>query len=242
MASILFLGLIIGMQHALEADHLAAVSAIASTEKSVGRVVRHGAFWGVGHTLTLMIFAGGAIAFDLAIGAQLAVWLEFTVGIMLIALGGHVLYRLFHDRIHFHLHRHQGGVVHLHAHGHARTQTGNPPRHNPDAHAHIHPKRLPVRTLIVGMVHGMAGSAALLILTASTMDSPAIGVFYVILFGVGSIVGMAVLSVVIAAPLVASAHWLTMGNRLLRCGVGMATAGLGLAIVLDTASALSRFI
>ncbi len=242
MASILFLGLIIGLQHALDADHLAAVSAIASTEKSVGRVVRHGAVWGLGHTLTLMIFAGGAIAFDLAIGAQLAVWLEFTVGIMLIGLGGHVLYRLFHDRVHFHVHRHHGGVVHLHAHGHARTQTGEPPRHDPEAHAHPHPKRLPVRTLIVGMVHGMAGSAALLILTASTINSPAVGIVYVALFGLGSIVGMAVLSVVVAAPLAASAHWLSIGNRLLRSGVGMATAGLGLAVVLDTAPALSQFI
>ncbi len=92
------------------------------------------------------------------------------------------------------------------------------------------------------MVHGMAGSAALLVLTASTIDSPAVGIVYVALFGLGSIVGMAVLSVVIAAPLVASARWLSLGNRLLRGGVGMTTASLGLAVVLDTAPALSRFI
>lgn len=92
------------------------------------------------------------------------------------------------------------------------------------------------------MVHGMAGSAALLILTASTINSPAVGIVYVALFGLGSIVGMAVLSVVVAAPLAASAHWLSIGNRLLRSGVGMATAGLGLAVVLDTAPALSQFI
>ncbi len=95
---------------------------------------------------------------------------------------------------------------------------------------------------MVGMVHGMAGSAALLILTASTMESPSVGFLYVVLFGFGSIIGMAVLSVVIAAPLVASARWLTLGNRVLQSGVGTATAGLGLTVVLDAAPALSRFI
>jgi hypothetical protein len=237
MVSVLLIGFMIGLQHALEADHLAAVSAIASTEKSLWRVIRHGSFWGVGHTLTLMIFAGSAIAFDLAIGSQLALWLEFAVGIMLIGLGNHVLYRLFYDRIHFHVHRHHDDALHLHAHGHA----GESRRHDPEAHTHPHPKWLSVRTLIVGMVHGMAGSAALLILTTSSMVSPAVEVVYVVLFGLGSIVGMTILSVVIAAPLAATARWLSIGNWLLRGGVGMTTAGLGLAVVLDTTPELLRF-
>jgi len=197
MTSVLFLGLLIGMQHALEADHIAAVSSIAARQSSVRRIVVHGAVWGIGHTLMLMAFAGAAIFMDMAIGERLASWLEGAVGVMLVVLGGHLLYRLIRDRVHFHAHRHDGGIVHFHAHSHR----GESRDHEVSPHAHDHPRGLPVRTLLVGMMHGMAGSAALLILSATAVDSPGLGFAYVILFGIGSVAGMAALSAVIAVPI-----------------------------------------
>jgi len=157
MTSILLLGLFIGMQHALEADHLAAVSAIAARQKTVRRIIAHGAVWGLGHTLTLMAVAGGAVVLGIAINPDLSAALETAVGVMLVGLGAHLIYRLVRDRIHFHIHKH-GDVTHFHAHAHA----GETQDHARSDHDHEHPEGFPVRTLLVGLMHGLAGSAALL--------------------------------------------------------------------------------
>ncbi|MBT3659964.1 MAG: urease accessory protein [Rhodospirillaceae bacterium] len=232
MTSVLFLGLMIGMQHALEADHIAAVASIAARETTLKRAVTHGAAWGLGHTLTLMAVAGGVVVLGTTIDAQIAAYLEAVVGVMLIGLGGHLLYRLWRDRIHFHVHRHTGGAAHFHAHSHK----GEAQAHKKSSHDHTHPRRLPVRTVLVGMMHGLAGSAALLILTASTVDSPALGLIYIALFGIGSIAGMAALSAVIAVPMSYSARFVTWANRSLQAGVAVATAGLGIWIVIQSTS------
>ncbi len=227
MSSVLFLGLMIGMQHALEADHVAAVSSIAARESSLKKIVLHGTVWGVGHTLALMAFAGSVLILELEIGAQVAGWLEFGVGVMLVILGGHLLFRVYRNRVHFHTHKH-GDVRHFHAHSHAGEATD----HRQIAHDHEHPQKLPLRTLVVGLVHGMAGSAALLILTAAAQTSVMSGMIYVIIFGLGSILGMAALSVVIAVPIAYSAKYLSWTNNGLQLIVGVATIGLGGAVML----------
>lgn len=229
MLSFFALAFLIGMQHALEADHVAAVGSMAARQTSLRDVVRTGAVWGLGHTLTLMLFAGAAIVVGFAISDDLAGWLEFTVGVMLVGLGGHVLYRLVRDRIHFHVHTH-GESAHFHAHSHA----GEPARaHDPKHHDHDH-KVFPVRSLLVGMMHGMAGSAALLVLTASTAPTPQLGFGYVVLFGVGSILGMAALSAIIAVPLALSAKFLTWANRSVQAATGLATIALGMLTMYET--------
>ncbi len=227
MTSILFLGLLLGMQHALEADHVAAVASIAARQTSVRRIVAHGAVWGIGHMAALVAFAGSAIVLGAAVGDQLAGWLEAAVGVMLVGLGGHVIYRLIRDRVHFHLHRHADGVVHFHAHSHA----GDVGEHARSAHRHQHRHGLPWRSLWVGLMHGAAGSAALLVLSASAMASPAEGLLYVALFGAGSVVGMAALSAVIAVPIAFSASALTWANRSLQAAVGVGTVAIGLGVL-----------
>ncbi len=97
------------MQHALEADHVAAVSSLCTGTRSVRRIATHGAVWGLGHSLTLLVFAGTAVLLDLRFGETLAQVLEGVVGVMLILLGGHVLVRLWRARFHFHRHRHADG-------------------------------------------------------------------------------------------------------------------------------------
>jgi cytochrome c biogenesis protein CcdA len=216
------------MQHALEADHIAAVSSIAARRTQVADIVKHGLTWGLGHTLTLFVFAGCAILLGRAIPENLARPLETAVGIMLVGLGAHVLWRLWRDRVHFHKHGHGDGTVHIHAHSHA----GETTPHLRIAHAHEHGFRW--RTLLVGLMHGMAGSAALLMLTVSQTSSPALGLGYVALFGVGSMIGMGALSTVIAVPLAVSARWLTWANRGLQAAVGVVTVAIGVTTIVDT--------
>lgn len=231
---VLLLGLVIGMQHALEADHVAAVSSIAARQKSIRRIVVHGAVWGLGHTLTLMLVAGGAVLFGLVLHDSLASWLEALVGVMLVGLGAHVVVALVRERIHFHRHGHDDGTAHFHAHSHK----GEEAPHDPRSHEHTHPRGLPVRTLLVGMMHGMAGSAALLVLTAATVGSAPLGLGYILLFGIGSVLGMAALSAVIAVPLSWSARTLTWANSGLQGAIGLATIVLGAVVIDESVGAL----
>jgi hypothetical protein len=231
MFGILGLGFLLGMQHALEADHIAAVSSIAARRSHVADIVKHGLTWGLGHTLTLFAFAGAAILLGRAIPETVARPIETAVGIMLIGLGAHVLWRLVRDRVHFHRHGHADGTVHFHAHSHV----GETAPHARNVHAHAHGFRW--RTLLVGLMHGMAGSAALLVLTVTQASSPAIGLGYIALFGVGSMIGMGALSTVIALPLAVSARSLTWANRALQGAVGLATIAIGIMTVVETVSA-----
>ena len=169
MFGILGLGFLLGMQHALEADHIAAVSSIAARRSQVGDIVRHGLTWGLGHTLTLFAFAGAAILLGHAIPEAFAQPIETAVGIMLVGLGAHLLWRLWRDRVHFHRHGHGDGSVHMHAHSHAGGTVADV------RDAHIHPHGFRWRTLLVGLMHGMASSAALLVLAVSQAASPAAG-------------------------------------------------------------------
>jgi len=234
MLSILALGFLLGMQHALEADHVAAVASLASEERSLRRAVRLGAVWGFGHALTLSAFAGAVVLLGAALPARLAESLESAVGVLLVLLGGWVLWCLARDRVHFHAHRHGDGTVHVHAHSHA----GERLPHDPTAHLHAHPRGLPVRSFLVGMTHGLAGSAAILVLTAASVGTVPLGLLYIAVFGFGSIVGMAALSAVIAIPLGYSARFITWGNRALRGAIGAATVGLGVLILLEHGSDL----
>jgi high-affinity nickel permease len=242
MLGILGLGFLLGMQHALEADHIAAVSSIAARRTDVGDIVKHGLTWGLGHTLTLFVFAGAAILVGQAIPEHWSRPLETAVGIMLVGLGAHVLWRLWRDGVHFHRHSHGDGTVHLHAHSHAKeaaeiSRQTVPHAHARHEHAHVfHTHGFRWRTLLVGLMHGMAGSAALLVLAVAQAKSPAIGLFYVALFGIGSMIGMGALSTVIAVPLAVSARWLTSANRGLQGAVGVVTILIGVMTIVETAS------
>jgi high-affinity nickel permease len=231
MFGILGLGFLLGMQHALEADHIAAVSSIAARRSDVADIVKHGLTWGLGHTLTLFAFAGAAILLGHAIPDTLARPIETAVGVMLIGLGAHVLWRLWRDRVHFHAHHHSDGTQHIHVHSHA----GESLPHRASPHRHAHGFRW--RSLLVGLMHGMAGSAALLVLAVAQVANPAAGMAYVLLFGVGSMLGMGALSVVIAVPLAVSARWLTWANRALQAMVGAITIAIGAMTIYSTAFA-----
>lgn len=229
MISLLLLGFLIGMRHAMEADHLAAVAAISTQQNSVRSTIKHGLVWGLGHTTTLLLFGSMIIWMDTVMPQQIAGYLEMAVGFMLVILGLDVLRRVIRDRIHFHLHRHKNSAAHFHAHSHSG-ETG----HQQSTHQHTHDHGFPLRTLFIGLMHGMAGSAALILLTMESIDSLWMGILYMLLFGLGSMLGMGIISAIIAIPLRASAKGLTWMHNGLQTGIGVLTLGLGITIIVKT--------
>ena len=231
MLYVLGLGFMIGMKHALEADHVAAVASLATGTRSIRETTKLGMAWGVGHTLTLFLVGAAVLAADTVVPERVAQWLELGVGVMLAMLGIDVMCRMARRKAHFHIHEH-GGTQHFHAHRHT------PQGHNDETpHKHAHPRGLPIRPLLVGLVHGLAGSAALVLLTLSTITSIWLGIAYILLFGLRSIVGMATLSCVIAVPLRFTASRLTWAWRGLTISIGAVTMVLGVSIVWRIASA-----
>lgn len=229
------LGFLMGLQHAFEADHIAAVASLCSSRTGLWRLVRQGAVWGIGHALSLSLFGGAVYLLKLSLTEQLSGILEFAVGAMLVYLGGRILYRMIHDRIHFHVHRHGNGSAHFHAHSHL----GDVRDHKRSRHEHLHFGNPWRRSLAVGMMHGLAGSAALVALTASTAGTPTLGILFMVLFGVGSIFGMAAFSAALAVPLTFTAGSLTWANRMLQASAGLVAFGFGLHIMVENGAALA---
>ena len=234
MLTWVFFGFLLGLQHALEADHIAAVASLTADKKGVRNIVRHGAVWGLGHALVLGAFGGAVYALELSLSDRLASGLEFAVGMMMVLLGARLLYVLVRDRIHFHTHRHAAGDVHFHAHSHA----GDVKDHRRSAHAHAHQAGGWRRSLAVGMMHGLAGSAALVAMAASTAPSVPLGVAFMALFGIGSIAGMAIFSTVIAVPLSYTASTLTWATRGFQALAGVFAIGIGIRTLVETGAVL----
>ena len=205
MLTFLALGFLIGLRHALEPDHVAAVVSLSTRGGTLRDHARSGALWGLGHALTLLVLAGTCVVFGLVVPERAGRLLEGAVGVMLVVLGVQVLVRLRQSGIHVHPHTHDDGTTHVHAHGHV--PAADPPGGGEraahaagGAHVHAHP-RPPLRTLGVGALHGLAGSSALVLLVGSAARSPALGLAYVLLFGLGAVVGMTVLAATVALPM-----------------------------------------
>jgi sulfite exporter TauE/SafE len=209
-------GFVLGLKHALDADHLVAVSAIATRYKSPWKSAFAGAVWGAGHTATLLLVGLVLLVFRWSIPPALEQWAELAVGLVLMWLGVSVIRRSVAMKLHVHGHNH-GERFHLHFHTHQDSEE----------HSHSHG-----RSLLVGMTHGLAGSAALMLLVLSGVKSVFAGIVYILIFGIGTILGMLVFGGVIGIPLRLSANSpkLSAGFRLT---AGFASLGLGLLIVAE---------
>ncbi len=226
------LGLVLGIQHALDPDHLIAVSTIVSEHRSFKWASLIGAFWGLGHTTTLFIVGVLVIGLRLTIPPRLGSSLELLVAAMLIILGSNVLRKTFGaERVHLHTHSHNP-ETHTHIHVHE-----NPKQD----HAHSHRFAAMRRPFIVGMVHGLAGSAALMLLVLSTIDSALGGLLYIVIFGLGSVGGMLLLSGIISLPFVLTAQRFSAMNRSIRVVAGVASIVFGLILGWEISSALGFF-
>src|SRR5262249_27710881 len=208
-ASMLGLGFVLGLRHALEADHLAAVSTIVSEHKSIFKSSIVGAVWGIGHTISLLVAGIVVIIFQVEIGDRLALWLEFCVALMLIGLGVNALYKLSR----------KGAIQ----------PDPQMVEAIPEGDRQTSPRlRLSKRPLIVGMIHGLAGSAALMLLVVGTTKSTLLGLAYIIVFGVGSIGGMLIMSALISLPIHLTASHFTRFNFAVRALAGVFSFGFGL--------------
>lgn len=218
------LGLILGVKHALDADHLIAVSTIVSEHRSLKWASLIGAFWGLGHTATLFIVGLLVIGLRLTIPPRLALGLEFLVAVMLVTLGLNILWRSFRGaKIHLHTHSHNP-TTHTHFHVHGERE---------ESHVHPHPFKAMRKPFFVGMVHGLAGSAALMLLVLTTIPSPLAGLMYIVIFGIGSVGGMLVLSSLIGLPFVLTAQKFVSLNGWIRVVAGVASVAFGLLLGWD---------
>jgi hypothetical protein len=199
MIGILGLGLVLGLRHATDADHIAAVGAMVSERPGWRAALRTGVLWGAGHTASIVAVGMCVLGLRLVIPDTLARFFEFGVALMVLGLGGSALARALRGRgdVHSHDHAH-GGVVHRHLHFHDADEAHAVAR--PDRHA----VSAPAKPVLVGMMHGLAGSAALTLLVLARIPSPLQGVLYLAVFGLGSIAGMGVMSVGIGLPFEAS--------------------------------------
>jgi ABC-type nickel/cobalt efflux system permease component RcnA len=221
----LLLGFLIGLKHALEVDHVAAVASLVSKTTSIRECLTLGTSWGLGHIITLFIFSSIVLILDTVVSAQLALTLEFFVGCMLVFMGGTIIKNIVKKRIHLHMHNHSDGTTHLHFHSHLQDNV---------EHQHTHPKQFSIRALLVGMMHGMAGSAALIVLTLDSVLSIGARLVYIFLFGVGSVVGMILLSLLIIIPLRHSEYAANHAYQGLQVFIGLVTLFLGMIIMYET--------
>lgn len=224
----LFVGFALGLRHSTDADHIAAVSTLVSESTDVRHGLRVGAWWGLGHLATIFVLGSVLIALRVELSERVEWVLELLVAFILIGLGVRTIFRALRGRYHFHRHQH-GGQEHTHLHFHPRSEPG----HQHDAHAFAaKPPRIgrDLRSLLVGMAHGIAGTAGLALLVLSSISSAWLGVLYLLVFGAGALVGMVAFSAILGVPFRRAAgrlRWL-LGLRLT---AGAASACLGAFLV-----------
>jgi high-affinity nickel-transport protein len=238
--SIIAIGFFLGVRHATDPDHVIAVTTIVSRQNKIGRAALTGAFWGLGHTLTIFVVGSAIILFGLVIPERIGLSMELSVALMLVILGTMNVVAFMRSArsiakveaapatVHTHHHSH-GDYIHSHAHG-----------HNPESHAHA-PEANPVarmdrlfgrgilyrhvRPLLIGIVHGLAGSAAVALLVLTTIRDPRWAIAYLLVFGLGTVAGMMLITMSIASAFV----FYGRGHAKFTSRLGLAAGVLSLA-------------
>jgi len=232
--AVLGIGLVFGLRHATEVDHVVAVSTIVSQHKNVLRSAAVGAMWGAGHTASLLVIGALVLLLRVAIPERVSGWLEFGVALMIIGLGISALWRALRRSSEVHVHQHShDGLSHKHVHFHEK-QT----RHEPSSHsAHSHDvSRIGWKPLLIGTMHGLAGSGALTLLVLTQISSPWVGMLYLGIFGVGSIVGMLLMSGLIGLPFALTSRNLTHVHHRLQTVAAILSICFGLWYAYQTSS------
>jgi ABC-type nickel/cobalt efflux system permease component RcnA len=252
LLSIIALGFFLGMRHATDPDHVIAVTTIVSRQRSIRHAALIGILWGLGHTITIFLVGSAIILFGVVIPPKLGLTMELSVGLMLILLGvlnltgfTRWITETFtpqspdapgHPHLHSHAHTHQqGDFVHAHPHHHEPEKHG----HAEDATPVGWMDRIfgqlglyqAVRPLAVGLVHGLAGSAAVALLVLTTIRDPRWAIAYLLVFGVGTIAGMMLITAAIALPFKYSQSRFARLNRGLAVASGIISIAFGIFIV-----------
>jgi ABC-type nickel/cobalt efflux system permease component RcnA len=224
--AVLGVGLVFGLKHATEVDHVIAVSTIVSQQKSVFRSALVGVMWGIGHTLSLLIVGAIVLSLHLAIPATVSSWFEFAVACVIIGLGVSALWRALRRSSEVHLHQHtHNGLSHVHLHFHEAETQHALPSHSTHSHSLVTVGWKPV---LIGTMHGLAGSGALTLLVLTQISSAWVGLMYLGIFGLGSIVGMLVMSGLIGLPFALTSRNLTNVHHRLQTAAALLSICFGL--------------
>lgn len=201
MLPLLGLGFVLGLKHALEGDHIVAVSTVVTENRGVMRTSLVGTFWGIGHTVSLLFVTVLVLAFEVTLSPKFAILAESIVAVMLIVLGVDLLRKV--------------------------TMTGISNAPLPSVHASASYARKP---FLIGLVHGLAGSAALMLMVVATMPSTLHGLIYVAVFGLGTIGGMGAMSVLMGLPLALGRRRIETFGENIKIVAGLLSIGFGLAL------------
>jgi ABC-type nickel/cobalt efflux system permease component RcnA len=246
LLTVTVLGFFLGMRHAADPDHVIAVTTIVSRHGSPLRAAVLGVLWGIGHTLTILVVGAGIVLLGWVIPPRVGLSLELSVGVMLIVLGMLNLRAVVREARGVAAHREPSmAMVHTHAHAHGDYIHAHPHQHRPDAHPHppddtplaridrllggLRPYEM-IRPIIVGLVHGLAGSAAVALLVLAGIGTGVWAVAYLLLFGLGTIVGMMLITVGLAWPIAGAAPRFPALPRRLRLASGLVSVIVGVAI------------
>ena len=244
LLSIIALGFFLGMRHATDADHVIAVATIVSRQRSIRQGALIGVLWGLGHTITILVVGSAIILFGIVIPRRVGLTMELSVGLMLILLGilnltgtmRWITENLTPWRVGLHAHSHgHGDYIHSHAHGHSPEKHGHADDETPVGWMDRVFGRLDlyqiVRPLAVGIVHGLAGSAAIALLVLTTIRVPSWAVLYLLVFGIGTVAGMMLITAAIALPFTFSENRFARLHRGLGVVSGLVSLAFGLFIV-----------
>ena len=214
-------GFVLGLRHALDPDHVVAVSTLVSERAGLRRSSRVGALWGLGHALSLTAAGGVILALKLSVPEAVAGGLESLVALMLVALGLAAVRGALRYRLHAHAHAHaHGGAAHVHFHAHRASA--------PETHGHRHALGNGLKPFLVGMVHGLAGSAGLALLALGSAPSLLAGLAYIAMLGAGSLLGMLAMSVLMGLPLAVLGARCAALHRRVQLAAGTSSVALGL--------------
>ncbi len=213
--TLLGFGFLLGIKHALDADHIAAISTMISKDRTIKEASLLGMFWGLGHTIALLAIGLVILLLKISIPEKLALSFELIVGIMLLILGINLAIQIVKDKVHIHRHKH-GTNSHLHFHSHKYIRYH---------HNHTH------KSLYIGILHGLAGSAVLSLLVLSTINSIWLGLLYILIFGAGSILGMMLISSIISIPFTLIPARLENTKNALKAFSALISIFLGLSII-----------
>lgn len=235
--AILLLGLLLGVRHVFDSDHLVAVSTIVSAYRNPLKAIWIGVSWGLGHTTTLFLVGVLILFVKVTLPEQIALLFEFLVGVMLVVLGVQVFWNLRRSRIHRHPHR-DDTEAHVHFHSHAENLSHShhqlgwsniaqfliagiiPGEHRPAELRGSFQPFFRLKSYVVGTVHGLAGSAALMLLVLASLQSRWLGLWYILIFGLGSVISMGLVTIFLAVPFSISAR-LPRLNRLVQYAAGV---------------------